>query len=165
MSRDCKFFGKPEKTAMNRGILKQDDDFEEYSNIVVEHFSSKERIMDLKTVISIKIWAYKIWAGDPNDPNENGDKIVEHKMDWSLSKDPWLKELSEDDQTFYSQIWGRWFGKIEMGAGMQQRARNHSGSWFKVHEPWISSPQKWRFLEINDFSNLSIPRNYKNTYK
>ena len=48
-------FGKPEKTAMNRGILKQDDDFEEYSNIVVEHFSGKEGFMDLKTVISIKI--------------------------------------------------------------------------------------------------------------
>ena len=46
---------KPGKTAMNRGILKQDDDFEEYSNIVVEHFSGKEGFMDLKTVISIKI--------------------------------------------------------------------------------------------------------------
>ena len=40
---------------MNRGILKQDDDFEEYSNIVVEHFTGKEGFMDLKTVISIKI--------------------------------------------------------------------------------------------------------------
>ena len=51
---------------MNRGILKQDDDFEEYSNIVVEHFSGKEGFMDCyqyknqycyqyKTVISIKI--------------------------------------------------------------------------------------------------------------
>ena len=48
---------------MNRGILKQDDDFEEYSNIVVEHFSGKEGFMDLKTVISIKIWAYKNFSG------------------------------------------------------------------------------------------------------
>ena len=37
---------KPSKTAMNRGILKQDDDFEEYANIVVEHFFTKEGFMN-----------------------------------------------------------------------------------------------------------------------
>ena len=58
-----KCFGKPEKTAMNRGILKQDDDFEEYANIVVEHFSDKEGFMDLKTVISIKIELIKNISG------------------------------------------------------------------------------------------------------
>ena len=31
---------------MNRGILKQDDDFEDYANIVVEHFSTEEGFMD-----------------------------------------------------------------------------------------------------------------------
>ena len=36
------------------------------------------------------------------------------------------KELSKEDKTFYSQIWGRWFGKTEMGAGMEQRARHHT---------------------------------------
>ena len=28
------------------GILKQDDDFEDYANIFVEHFSTEERLMD-----------------------------------------------------------------------------------------------------------------------
>ena len=36
---------------MNRGILKQDDDFEEYSNIVVEHFTGKEGFMDLTVTL------------------------------------------------------------------------------------------------------------------
>ena len=31
---------------MNRGILKQDDDFEDYANIVVEHFSTEKGFMD-----------------------------------------------------------------------------------------------------------------------
>ena len=44
---------------------------------------------------------------------------------WSINSGS--KELTENDKTFYSQIWGRWFGKTEMGAGMEQRARDHSG--------------------------------------
>ena len=29
---------------MNRGVLKPDDDFEEFGNIVIEHFATEERI-------------------------------------------------------------------------------------------------------------------------
>ena len=32
---------------MNRGILKHDDDFEDYANIVVEHFSTEVGFMDI----------------------------------------------------------------------------------------------------------------------
>ena len=32
---------------MNRGVLKHDDNFEEYANIVVDHFVTEERILGL----------------------------------------------------------------------------------------------------------------------
>ena len=28
---------------MNRGVLKSDDDFEEFANIVIDHFATEER--------------------------------------------------------------------------------------------------------------------------
>ena len=42
--------------------------------------------------------------------------------------DLFQKELQKEDKTFYSQIWGRWYGKIVIGAGIETRARKHQGS-------------------------------------